>query len=84
MKATDWKNLYKIGLGISVLLFLFSTILIIFQSFFIIGLRGYGELGLSSLFVSAIFFVIASISRGKFEKKEKLEKQPKIVSTKTV
>jgi hypothetical protein len=73
MKVADWKNLYKIGLGISVFLFLFSTILIIFQSFFIIGLKGYGELGLSSLFVGAIFFVISNISLQRFEKEEKTD-----------
>ena len=82
MKAAEWKNLYKIGLSISVLLFLFGLIMVVY-SYFLIGIRGFLELGLSSLFVGAIFFVIASISRGKFEKKE-LKKQPKTVSPKTV
>ena len=56
MKAADWNTLYRIGLGVSILLFLFSTILIIFQSFFIVGLGGYGELGLSGFIVCMIFF----------------------------
>ena len=84
MNAADWNTLYRIGLGISFLLFLFSMIVLLYGGVFLVGAGGFRELGLSGLFVCGIFFVIAGISHRKFEEEEKLEKQPNLVSPKNV
>ena len=71
MKAADWNTLYRIGLGISILLFLFGMIMLLW-GYSLVGVRGFLELGLSGLFVGGIFFLLAYLSYQKSEKTEKL------------
>ncbi len=42
MKAADWRTLNKIGLGICILLVLFSVIIMLL-GYFLVGMRGYME-----------------------------------------
>ncbi len=74
MKAADWRTLNKIGLGICVLLVLFSTIMLIW-GFPIVGLRGYMELGVAGFVIGFFYLLFALFSYQKLEEAEKLEKE---------
>ena len=75
MKASDWHTLYKIGLGICILLFFFGMIVLIW-GYSLVGLGGYAEVGLVSSFVSAIYFLLAQFFNKKFKEAKKLEYEP--------
>ena len=74
MKAADWRTLNKIGLGICILLVLFSTIVLMWSSF-LVGVRDPMELSVAGFAVSFLYLLFVLISYQKLEEAEKLEKE---------
>ena len=74
MKATDWRTLNKIGLGICILLVLFSTIVLMWGSF-LVGVRGPMELSVAGFVIGFLYLLFVLFSYRKLEEAEKLEKE---------
>ena len=74
MKAADWRTLNKIGLGICVLLVLFSCIWMLW-GYFLVGLRGFMEFSVAGFVIGFFYLLFVLISYQKLEEAEKLEKE---------
>ena len=74
MKAADWRTLNKIGLGICVLLVLFSFIMMLW-GYFLVGSRGYMEFSVAGFVIGFFYLLFALFSYQKLEEAEKLEKE---------
>ena len=74
MKAADWRTLNKIGLGICVLLVLFSFIIMLW-GYFLVWSRGYTEFSVAGFVIGFFYLLFALFSYQKLEEAEKLEKE---------
>ena len=71
MKAADWRTLNKIGLGICILLVLFSVIIML-SGYFLVGMRGYMEFSVAGFVIGFFYLLFALFSYQKLEEAEKL------------
>ena len=74
MNASDWRTLNKIGLGICILLVLFS-VMIMLWGYFLVGMRGYMEFSVAGFVIGFFYLLFALFSYQKLEEAEKLEKE---------
>jgi len=74
MNASDWRTLNKIGLGICILLVLFSVIIMLW-GYFLVGMRGYMEFSVAGFVIGFFYLLFALFSYQKLEEAEKLEKE---------
>ena len=74
MNASDWRTLNKIGLGICILLVLFSVIIMLW-GYFVVGMRGYMEFSVAGFVIGFFYLLFALFSYQKLEEAEKLEKE---------
>ncbi len=74
MNAADWRKLNKIGLGICILLVLFSTIGLMWGSL-LVGVRVPMELSVAGFVIGFFYLLFVLFSYQKLEEAEKLEKE---------